>query len=214
MDVRLMNWLDFIIIGAILLFGLIGHQKGLVLQIAGIVTMVGGIVVGWLLCPIIAVVFSPIIDDPQVARTISFFLLFSAVAGLVGFLTAKFQDAIKSWDVERSDQTLGLIFGVVNAVALSVILCTGYAIVTKADPAYPDSFTGRLCHGIGRIFVPKSNDAKVRRRIKDQKNPLKRNIRKDGPSPSKPKPTAPARPPQSDTPRPSDIRKKPLPPDA
>jgi len=110
--------------------------------------------------------------------------------------------------VERSDQTLGLVFGVANAVVLSIVLTTGYAIMMKHDPAYPHSFTARMLCGIGRLVVPKSQDAKVRNRIKKQKNPLKRDPRKDGPAPSRPKPTTPP-PPKSDTARPSDIRKKP-----
>lgn len=117
-----MTWVDYAIIGIIVLSGLIGLMRGLVREALSLVAWVAAIWVALKFAHPLAAALEAQIAMPSARLMAAFALLFVAtliVAALVNYLIAQLVDKT---GMSGTDHLLGVLFGVARGVVVVAIL--------------------------------------------------------------------------------------------
>ena len=158
-----MNWVDGVIVVVVVANGIVGYLSGLVWQVTGLATIILGAGLGWILSPAVGSFFRAWTRDEFGARLIGFFLVFATVSVVLRLGASFVKVYVKKWKIERHDQKLGAVFGVVKALLIIVIVCTGYVMSRpERDQAVRESLLGPSMVRLGRLFVPEGGDEKIR----------------------------------------------------
>lgn len=136
-----MSWVDYSILGILLLSILVGLLRGFVREVLGIATWVAAFVAAWMFGDLVADRLSPMISQPQVRMVAGHALLFfgalfvgSLISHLVGTL-------VRDGVVASIDRTLGAGFGLMRGVAaiIFVVMLADVSAATRETRWWNDS---------------------------------------------------------------------------
>jgi membrane protein required for colicin V production len=117
-----MNWVDGVIVGAIVWFTFTAFQAGFIREVVTVVSVLLGIVLAGLFYTDLAEDIKIAVDSDRAARTIAFLAIFGATA-LAGQLAAMLlKETASLLMLGIFDQFAGAIFGFAKAVLLLEIL--------------------------------------------------------------------------------------------
>jgi membrane protein required for colicin V production len=117
-----MNWVDGVIIGAIVWFSLTAFQAGLIREVVTVASVLLGIALAGLFYTDLADDVEPFISNERAAKTITFLAIFGATA-LAGQLVAMLlKEAASFLLLGIFDHLAGAAFGIAKAVLLLEIL--------------------------------------------------------------------------------------------
>lgn len=131
-----MNTFDFILLGILLVFVVIGGWRGFVREILSLVTWAAAVLVGWLFADDVAGLFDALVQDDVARRVLGFVTLFVAVfmlGMLVSFLANRYLLQKKSFRLGNT--ILGGLFGAVRGalVVMLVFLVAGVTSFPQRD---------------------------------------------------------------------------------
>ncbi len=122
-----MNWIDFALIGVILVSALIGVARGLVREVLSLVVWVAALGLGWLYHRELAELLTAQIAQPSMRLAVAFVGIVVAVlilGAIVGWLLTL---ALDKAGMSAVDRGLGLVFGAARGavlVAMAVYLAS------------------------------------------------------------------------------------------
>lgn len=128
-----MSWVDFVIIGVILLSALVGLGRGLIRELISLLVWVAALVVGWMYHGQVAELLTPYIDQPTVRLAVAFVLLVVLVlilGAVVGWLLTALVDKT---GLTGTDRVLGLLFGGARGVVLVAMVVFLAALTPMPD---------------------------------------------------------------------------------
>ena len=169
-----MNVLD-ILIGVIVGFCLIrGIFRGLVKEIASIVGVFVGFYAAYTYYPVIAKWLSRLITDESYLNICSFFIIFTVLFLVVGFIGVVLKYLLKAVALGWADRILGATFGFVKAVLIvSVSLVALTTFLPQKNPVIKDSLLAPHVSTISEnivVVVPKE----MKQKFGDNINALKK----------------------------------------
>lgn len=121
-----MSGLDILIVSILLLCAALGVATGFVLQAAGIVSVIAGIVAILVLGPFVADALGRWFDNPDITILIAYILLFASVTILVRVGAAFCSTLLAKLKLKRYDRMLGGILGAVKGFAICAVLAVTY----------------------------------------------------------------------------------------
>jgi uncharacterized membrane protein required for colicin V production len=154
---------DAIIIGLVVANAILGYAIGLIWQVALMLTLIVGSIAAWLLSVPLAYVLSPLFDDPYVPRVLAFFLIFGMVSMTIRLIASVLRAYLERRQLQEHDRKVGLVFGIVNALVISMLVCTGYVLSRPTDRAVRESYVGSVLVRIGQRFVTDDAQEQVRK---------------------------------------------------
>lgn len=131
-----MNYFDFILLGILLVFVLIGGWRGFVREILSLVTWAAAILIGWLFADDVAGLYDTLVQDDVVRRVLGFVTLFVIVflfGMLASFLANRYLLQKKSFRLGNT--VLGGLFGALRGalVVTLVFLLAGVTSFPQRD---------------------------------------------------------------------------------
>ena len=118
-----MNYLDIIIAIVLLLFGLKGLRKGLIIEVVTLVAFGVGIYGAMHFSDFTAAHMQDFMEiDPKYLNTIAFVLTFIILVVLVNLIGRLISKAIKSLNLGFFDKLGGFLFGIIKGVLLCSVL--------------------------------------------------------------------------------------------
>jgi uncharacterized membrane protein required for colicin V production len=154
-----MNWVDALIIIVVLVNGLFGYFSGMVMQVAWLVTIVAGVTLGVLLGPVLGAAIPT--KDEISGNAIGFLVIFLMIFGACHLLGSTIKVYVNRWKLEKHDRSLGVLLGVVKALVVLAIVCTGYVIARPLDASVRESFLGSLMVRAGGQLVTDEGARKI-----------------------------------------------------
>lgn len=118
-----MNYFDFILLGILLVFVIIGGWRGFVREILSLTTWAAAIVVGWLFADDIAGLYDTLVQDDVMRRMLGFVTLFAVVfltGMLVSFLVNRYLLQKKTFRLGNT--VLGGFFGAARGAVIVVLV--------------------------------------------------------------------------------------------
>lgn len=136
----LFNWVDWVILGLILISCLISIKRGFIKELLSLVSWAAAIVIAWLFGGALSVVFADYIETPSVrviAACIALFIATLLVGALINFILGQL---VKATGLSGTDRVLGIAFGAARGLLLVIILVglLGFAPV-REDPWWAQS---------------------------------------------------------------------------
>ncbi len=126
-----MNWLDIIVIMAIVMSGLFAFSRGFVKEALSIVAWVGAAFAALYGAAYLLPAVARILPRGPVTDTIAIILLFLAVLVVLSLVTSAALRRIKHSGLSAVDRTLGLIFGLIRGM---LMVCLAYLALAWALP--------------------------------------------------------------------------------
>jgi membrane protein required for colicin V production len=117
-----MNWVDAVIIGAIVWFTFAAFQAGLIREVVTVVSVLLGIVLAGIFYTDLAEDIKLAIDSDRAARTIAFLAIFGATAFAGQLAAMLLKEAASFLMLGIFDQLAGAVFGFAKAILLLQIL--------------------------------------------------------------------------------------------
>jgi len=176
---------------------LLGRSRGLVWQLSGLATLVGGGICATVLSKPVGLLFG----SGLLARFLAWVLIYAAVAVCLYVLTLKFRDRIKELEFDELDKRFGGIVGAIKGLAL-FFLITLIAVGVAPRLAGP---VGRSASGRALRALVGEVRALLPERIHEPFGPWLEGVSEDlpgpsrggaaaepSPTPTRPSPTAPS----------------------
>lgn len=113
-----MNWLDYVILGTLLLSTLVGVIRGVTREVLGLGTWVLATVAAYLFADELAVLLQRWIQDAPVRMLAAYAGVFAGSLAVGAVLTALLTHWIRESRLSSADRTLGGAFGLARAVVL------------------------------------------------------------------------------------------------
>ncbi|MBI3560744.1 MAG: CvpA family protein [Gammaproteobacteria bacterium] len=136
-----MTWVDFLIIGVVLVSAVIGLVRGFVKEALSIVGWIASLLIAWQFTDGLANLLSNWIKTPNLQFLVGFvtlFLLSMLIFALIIFFATKL---IQRTGLTAADRTIGIVFGVLRGVFV-VLLLVGVAGLTTLPQS--DGWRGSL----------------------------------------------------------------------
>ncbi len=117
-----MSWVDFLIVGLIVLSALVSLVRGFVREALSLVTWILAFWIGFGFAPPLAVYFADLISVPSLQLAAAFLVLFLVTLALgawVNFLLFKF---VQKTGLGGTDRVVGVLFGAARGVVVVVVL--------------------------------------------------------------------------------------------
>lgn len=131
-----MPWLDYLLIGIILISALISLMRGFVREAFSLAVWVLAIWISWNFFRELAVHFDPWITSPTVRLGVAFAILMISsllVGGMVVYLVAQL---VERTGMSGTDRFIGMIFGAARGVLLNAILVLLAGLTTFPQEAW------------------------------------------------------------------------------
>ncbi|MDH4196457.1 MAG: CvpA family protein [Candidatus Aminicenantes bacterium] len=147
-----MNWLDIVLIVAIIGTTIWGLIKGFIRQLMGITAVVAGLILAALYYRGVADVLGAIIRNPLLANFLGFMVIFIATlvaGGLLGHLLTK---AMKG-PFALANHALGGVFGFIKAVLICGILVFALLVFDLARDTLRESWVARTTFAVTKAVV-------------------------------------------------------------
>lgn len=135
-----MNWIDYTIIGIMLLSMVIGAFRGLLKEVMGLVVWVVAFWVAWQFCGEGAMLLEAQVELPSARLAIAFGLLLVVTLILGALVNYLVQALVESTGLTGTDRMLGLFFGAGRALVLLIaaVLLAGLTPLPQ-DPWWGES---------------------------------------------------------------------------
>lgn len=143
-----MNWLDFVIIAALVGFVLAAYSAGLIREVITLVAVILGVIIAGLLYDNLATDVVVFDEDEDGARAISFLILFGAVFLFGQILAYVLKRGASLFMLGRVDHLGGAAFGLLKGLLVVQVLLIIFA-------AYPSLDLGGAVDNseLGKFFV-------------------------------------------------------------
>lgn len=131
MIIESFNWLDYTVIGVILLSMLVSFARGFVREAISLVVWISAFIISFTLSPTLALFFN-FIKTPSLRLLCAFAVLFAAVLIVGAIITFLLRAFINQIGLSEVDRFLGGVFGMVRGILLIsvVVLLSTFTIVT------------------------------------------------------------------------------------
>ena len=135
-----MNWLDYVIIGVIVLSVAISLFRGFVREALALLVWAIAIWIGWTFFRDLADRLEPLIDVPSLRLAVALAMLMVGTLIVGGAITYLIGELIERTGISGTDRLLGTVFGAARGVLLVavMVLITGLTPI-PADPWWQDS---------------------------------------------------------------------------
>ena len=131
------------IVVVVIAYTIAGVLRGFVWELAVFCTLLFGVIAGLILNYPVGMLLNLMIGNIVVARALGFFIAFVTVS-LVFRVVASFAKAkIQQWKWETADRRLGGVLGFLEAVVLTMVVCTAVALYSTSWKGVHESFLGR-----------------------------------------------------------------------
>ena len=153
-----MTWVDYSILGVVLLSTLIGLQRGLVREILSLISLGVSLAVGLALSEYVAPLFQDYITTPSMRRMAAFAVLFFAMLLIMALINHVLVTLVEETGIHRTDQLLGMVFGLARGTVLvaGVIFLAGFTPFPQ-DPWWQEAQLIHKFEGISKLgcrFLP------------------------------------------------------------
>jgi membrane protein required for colicin V production len=161
-----MNWVDYAILGVVLLSALVGVGRGLVREVVSLGVWICAILVAWFFHKDVAELLVPYLSQPSVRLAAGFIALIFGSLVIGAILGAILSALVEKTGLSPFDRVLGLIFGAARGVVV-VAMAVFLAALTPMpdDPWWQESqLIGRF-EGVAEwllAMVPEDVQAKVK----------------------------------------------------
>lgn len=132
MALQQLNWVDYAVIGVIVLSAVVSFARGLVREAISLVVWVAAFVVSFTLSPTLAV-YLRFVHTSSLRLLCAFVLLFISILIAGTLLTFLFSQLIDQIGLSEVDRFLGGLFGMARGILLIsiLVLLATFTIVTK-----------------------------------------------------------------------------------
>jgi len=147
-----MNWLDIVFIIVLVGTMIIGIVKGLVRQVIGLASVLGGLVLASLYYEGIAEIIQKMIHDQLVSNFLGFLVIFLCVlaaGALLGHLISK----VMKGPLAFINRLFGGVFGLLKAVLICGIIVFALTVFDIARPSIEASRLAPICIGLTRAAI-------------------------------------------------------------
>jgi membrane protein required for colicin V production len=141
-----MIWVDWFLLGALLVSILIGVLRGFTREILGLATWIAAIIAALVLAPFAAVQLESHIATPSLRVAAAYGLVFFLGLVLGGVITSIVSSLVRKSPLSGVDRTVGAGFGALRGMLLAVVLVWLAGLTpARQDPWWKESlFVGRL----------------------------------------------------------------------
>ncbi|MBN1257418.1 MAG: CvpA family protein [Planctomycetes bacterium] len=124
-----LNWIDISVFGLILICFVFGVGTGLLMQVAGLLSIFAGMAAGFFGGPYVAGWISPWIQKELFANALGYFICFLVTTGIIRLIAHFLQNLMEKFKLKRYDRLAGGLIGALKGLLLSMILImiTGFA---------------------------------------------------------------------------------------
>lgn len=113
-----MNWVDYAILGVVLLSALVGLGRGLIREVVSLGVWIAAILIAWLFHREVAELLVPYLSQPAVRLAAAFIGLILATLVIGALLGALLSALIEKTGLGVVDRVLGLVFGAGRGVVI------------------------------------------------------------------------------------------------
>jgi membrane protein required for colicin V production len=113
-----MNWVDYAILGVILLSALVGIGRGLIREVLSLGVWIAAILIAWLFHREVAELLVPYLSEPSLRLAAAFVGLILGILVLGAVLGAVLSALIETTGLGAVDRVLGLLFGAARGVVI------------------------------------------------------------------------------------------------
>ena len=117
-----MNWVDYLIIGIILISSGISIVRGFIKEVLSLISWIVAIWVGFMFFANFASLLTPYIDTATLRLFIAFFVLFVVTLILGALVNHLISQLVEKTGLSGTDRALGVIFGILRGAAIVTIL--------------------------------------------------------------------------------------------
>jgi membrane protein required for colicin V production len=117
-----MNWVDYLIIGIILISSGISIVRGFIKEVLSLISWIVAIWVAFMFFANFASLLTPYIDTATLRLFIAFFVLFVVTLILGALVNHLISQLVEKTGLSGTDRALGVIFGILRGVAIVTIL--------------------------------------------------------------------------------------------
>lgn len=126
-----MNWVDLVVLAALVLSGLLAFSRGLVREVLGLGAWIVAFICAYWSFPYVLPWVRQQFSDPATASVVAFGGVFLLVLILCWLLAGSISGVIRRSALGGLDRTLGLVFGLARG---AVLVCAAYVLVGIAIP--------------------------------------------------------------------------------
>ncbi|WP_417549456.1 CvpA family protein [Methylophaga sp.] len=117
-----MNWVDYLIIGIILISSGISIVRGFIKEVLSLISWAVAIWVAFMFFANFASLLTPYIDTATIRLFVAFFVLFVVTLILGALVNHLISQLVEKTGLSGTDRALGVIFGILRGVAIVTIL--------------------------------------------------------------------------------------------
>jgi membrane protein required for colicin V production len=117
-----MNWVDFTIVGIILVSGLIGLFRGFVREVLSLVAWIAAFWVALTFSQLLASYLRDVIESEAARHVVAFLVLFFGTLVVVALVNSLIMQVVHNTGIGGTDMTLGMIFGLTRGLLIVAIL--------------------------------------------------------------------------------------------
>ncbi len=117
-----MNWVDYLIIGIILISSGISIVRGFIKEVLSLISWIVAIWVAFMFFANFASLLTPYIDTATLRLFIAFFVLFVVTLILGALVNHLISQLVEKTGLSGTDRALGVIFGILRGAAIVTIL--------------------------------------------------------------------------------------------
>lgn len=159
MAIQHLNWIDYSIIGIIVVSALISLVRGFVREAISLATWIIAVWVAIRFSPAFAKALTNDIQTPAARTIVAFAVLFLVVLILGGLINYLFSQLVERTGLSSTDRVFGLLFGIVRGILLiGVLVLLGNMTDLPKDPWWQQSQLIPQFQGLAQWlqgFVPK-----------------------------------------------------------
>ena len=147
-----MNWLDIVLIVAIIVTTVWGLIKGFIRQLLGLAAVIAGLILAVLYYRGISEVLGQVIRKPLLANFLGFMVIFIATlvaGGLLGHLLTK----LMKGPLDLANHALGGVFGFIKAVLVCGILVFTMLVFDLEQDTLRQSWVARTTFDVTKAAV-------------------------------------------------------------
>jgi membrane protein required for colicin V production len=133
-------WVDYFIIGVMIVSSLIGLFRGFVKEVFALVLWIAAMAIGWHFCRDVATLFQTTINYPSARMAIAFLLLFFGTLMIGSFFSFLLSLIIESTGLTGTDRLFGMVFGIARgAMVVAVLVLLAGLTPLPEDPWWKQS---------------------------------------------------------------------------